>query len=118
MDKKEKTIIVGDDDALLLSLLTEMIEFLGHKVISCSSLANLSNLSVPRESVFYFIDFSMIKNEYSVFEQLQSEIADRLVIISGSCKYMIEDQIEINNFHFLQKPFGLSEIQQLLDILS
>ena len=113
-------ILVVDDDFLILDMTSALVEDAGHTVLSANnSAAAIAILRAQNPIDALLTDVRLHDNLCGGYDLARAAIAIRpglsICYMSGT-PMMDHVKAEIvDDAHFLQKPFGLAELQRALD---
>ena len=109
-------ILIIDDDVIMRKLLTDMLEHVGHDVISVSD--GRSGFKANEETPFDIIITDMVMPEYSginlITDLLNKDPDTKIIAISGGGTIDAERYLSIAELigaqHILYKPFSTKEL--------
>jgi len=112
------SILVVDDDAIVVDVFREFLELLGHKAtVMCSPLKAL-DLLVKEKFDFVLVDFRMPEMNGITFIQKAEEFIDknRLWLLTGDIlSFEVELLKKRGNIRILEKPVSIGRFKTLFD---
>lgn len=115
-----KTVLVVDDDEMIIRLLEMMLERLEVKAVSVSSGAEAVDLIIKNQQDFFsiIVDLSMPRmNGVDTFFALREAGAKVPIYLATGFGVISEGELKGAQFDgILQKPYNLTTLKQLLDL--
>lgn len=118
MTLANKTILVVDDEELILDLIIKIMKRSGYSVVSASSAKEGLNLIDNQKLIIDLLITDVILPEIKGPELygfvLQKAPQAKVIYISGyTAESLLHNNIVINSEHFLQKPFNPQDLLNL-----
>ncbi|MBW2030677.1 MAG: response regulator [Deltaproteobacteria bacterium] len=118
--RDSKTVLLIDDEEMIISLGREMLEKLGYRAITAKSGRDGIRLYETRKEEIALVILDLIMPDTAgieVYEAIMEINPDAKVLFSSGyvLEGVLEEMLEKSKAGFIQKPYGLEELSKKVD---